>query len=128
MIINNKYFILLCSLLLFATFNVKAETLFCQKMKGTMINEQGEIIKIPLDSESIIQIDEDKTIVKTSEEKIEYKTILKTENVTHFSNITPIVFEIFSYYPKTGKLFYSKHSKLGYNSQYSTLCIKLSKS
>lgn len=103
----------------------KAETLICQKMKGVLINDQGELIKIPLDSESIIQIDEENAIVTTDQDKVTYRVILNTESVIHFSNITPIVFEIFSYYPKTGKLFYSKHSQMGYNSQYRTVCVRV---
>lgn len=120
-----KKLILLTCLLLFLATHVNAETLICQKMKGVMINEQGELIKIPLDSESIIQIDEENATVTTDEDKVNYRVILNTESVIHFSNITPIVFEIFSFYPKTGKLFYSKHSQMGYNSQYSTLCIRV---
>ena len=122
--IMRKY-ILILLLVLFFSGQVSAEILFCQKMKGVMINEQGELIKIPLDSESIIQIDEENATVTTDEDKVNYRVILNTESVIHFSNITPIVFEIFSFYPKTGKLFYSKHSQMGYNSQYSTLCIRV---
>lgn len=120
-----KLSILCVYLFLSVTSYAKAETLLCQKMNGVMINEQNSFVEVPSDSESVIWFDDDKAIVTTDEERIEYRVLYNTQNVVHFANITPIVLEIFSFYPKTNKLFYSKHSQMGYNSQYQTVCIKI---
>lgn len=120
-----RILILFVCFIMFATCS-HAESLVCENLNGIMIDSQKKSFnKINGKGKVFINILKDKVIVSNDSDKVEYNILKNEQNVIHFSNITPFVFEAYSYYKETGLLYYSKHTDIaGYNyaALYKTKC------
>lgn len=120
-----KKIILLFFILIISTNNSFAETLICKQLQGVMTtSNKKSFSEIKGQKELLLDILKNKVIVSNDSDKIEYKIEKNDNDIIHFYNITPYVFDIFSYYKKNGVLYYSKHSNLitNYASLYKTTC------
>lgn len=104
-----------------------SESLVCSPLQGVMTSQQMKSFsKVNGKGKVFINIFNDKVIVSNDSDKIKYNIGKNNKDILDFFNITPLVFEVFSYYKETGILYYSKHSLIdNYASLYKTTCQNL---